>query len=94
MYLGQGGELEHFGKFESRHHAGTILKAERSCAFCLMIEKEDFSPATVEIVKDNQNTRAGILRTGPAKIGSPKSFLAPLALPSFRDQPLEGIRRS
>ena len=62
MYLGQGGELEHFRKFESRHHGGTILKAKRSCAFfffffCLMIEKGGFSlAATVGMVKATQNT--------------------------------------
>lgn len=57
MYLGQGGELEHFGKLESRYHGGTILKTKRSCAFCLMIEMGGFSlAATVGIVKANQNT--------------------------------------
>ena len=33
LYLGRGGELEHFGKFESRHHAGTILRQREAKLF-------------------------------------------------------------
>lgn len=91
MNLGSGGELEHFGKFESRHHAGTILKAKRSCTFCLVIWKRGFiSARTVEILKANQDTWAGVPRTDPAGISTLRYLAGTLSSASFGAQPLEG----
>lgn len=85
LYLGRGGELEHFGKFESRHHAGTIFKGKRELNFFGLATKQ-------RGFYSSWNSRLRPITISPqARQGA---LLASCALPEVRDLHCKGKPRS
>lgn len=84
LYLGRGGELEHFGKFESRHHTGTILRQKGAQLFCLAAKKRGFY--------SSWNSRLGPITISHQALQG--ALLASCVPPEFRDLHGKGKQRS